>query len=76
MALRQELRASLLLGLEFLIAADVIRTVLQPTLQEVGILGGIVAIRTVVSHFLQREMASDRQSLQQKRPDESGHGVS
>ena len=66
MALRQELGASLLLGLEFLIAADVIRTVLQPTLQEVGILGGIVAIRTVISHFLQKEMASDRQALREK----------
>ncbi len=55
--LRQELGASLLLGLEFLIAADVIRTVVQPTLEEVAILGGIVAIRTVISYFLHREMA-------------------
>ncbi len=60
MVLRQQLGASLLLGLEFLIAADVIRTVLQPTLQEVGILGGIVAIRTVISYFLHKEMAADR----------------
>ena len=55
--LRQELGASLLLGLEFLIAADVIRTVVQPTLEEIAILGGIVAIRTVISYFLHREMA-------------------
>ncbi|MBE9506090.1 MAG: DUF1622 domain-containing protein [Chloroflexi bacterium] len=55
--LRQELGSSLLLGLEFLIAADVIRTVVQPTLEEVAILGGIVAIRTVISYFLHREMA-------------------
>ncbi len=54
---RQELGASLLLGLEFLIAADVIRTVVQPTLEEIAILGGIVAIRTVISYFLHREMA-------------------
>jgi uncharacterized membrane protein len=57
--LRQQLGSSLLLGLEFLIAADVIRTVLQPTLEEVGILGGIVAIRTVISYFLHKEMASE-----------------
>ncbi len=55
--LRQGLGSSLLLGLEFLIAADVIRTVVQPTLEEVAILGGIVAIRTVISYFLHREMA-------------------
>jgi len=57
--LRQHLGSSLLLGLEFLIAADVVRTVVQPTLQEVAVLGGIVAIRTVISYFLHREMADD-----------------
>ncbi len=66
MVLRQQLGASLLLGLEFLIAADVIRTVLQPTLQEVGILGGIVAIRTVISYFLHKEMAADRLASQER----------
>lgn len=61
--LRQQLGSSLLLGLEFLIAADVVRTVVQPTLEEVGILGGIVAIRTVISYFLHREMAQDIDAL-------------
>jgi uncharacterized membrane protein len=61
--LRQQLGSSLLLGLEFLIAADVVRTVVQPTLEEVGILGGIVAIRTVISYFLHREMAEDIYTL-------------
>lgn len=64
--LRQQLGSSLLLGLEFLIAADVIRTVLQPTLEEVAILGGIVAIRTVISYFLHKEMAEERLSLADK----------
>ena len=61
--LRQQLGSSLLLGLEFLIAADVVRTVVQPTLEEVAILGGIVAIRTVISYFLHREMAEDTDTL-------------
>jgi len=65
MLLRQQLGASLLLGLEFLIAADVIRTVMQPTLQEIGILGGIVAIRTVISYFLHKEMEADRLAVQE-----------
>ena len=60
---RQQLGSSLLLGLEFLIAADVIRTVLQPTLEEVGILGGIVAIRTVISYFLHKELALDLDAM-------------
>jgi uncharacterized membrane protein len=56
-ALRHQLGSYLLLGLEFLIAADIIRTITDPTLQEMAILGGIVAIRTVLSYFLDKEMA-------------------
>ncbi len=52
-----QLGCYLLLGLEFLIAADVIDTVTHPTLQEVALLGGIVTIRTVISYFLDRELA-------------------
>jgi uncharacterized membrane protein len=41
---------SLLLGLEFLVAADIIRTVaLDPTLQSVAVLGLLVLIRTFLS---------------------------
>jgi len=64
--LRQQFGSLLLLGLEFLIAADVIRTVVQPTLEEVAVLGGIVAIRTVISYFLHREMAEDWGALAQE----------
>ncbi|MDD5605465.1 MAG: DUF1622 domain-containing protein [Dehalococcoidales bacterium] len=46
----------LLLGLEFLIGADIIRTIIEPGLEEIAILGAIVAIRTVISYFLTREM--------------------
>ena len=48
---------SLLLGLEFLVAADIIRTVaVTPTAQSVAVLAGIVAIRTFLSFSLQVEM--------------------
>jgi uncharacterized membrane protein len=50
----------LLLGLEFLIAADIIGTVVKPTLTDVAILGGIVVIRTVISFFLNRDIAAAR----------------
>jgi len=44
---------SLLLGLEFLVAADIIRTVaLDPTLQSVAVLGLLVLIRTFLSWAL------------------------
>jgi len=54
--LRVTLGTYLLLGLEFLIAADVIRTILKPSLEEVAILGAIVAIRTVINYFLDIEI--------------------
>ena len=54
--IRYEIGFHLLLGLEFLIAADVIRTINRPTLEELAILGGLVAIRTVISYFLGREI--------------------
>lgn len=54
---RYEVGHHLLLGLEFLIAADIIRTVIEPTLEELAILGGIVAIRTVLGFFLHREIS-------------------
>lgn len=56
-ALRHQLGSYLILGLEFLIAADIISTITHPTLREIAVLAGIVVIRTVISYFLDREMA-------------------
>ena len=50
---KTHLGKGLLLGLEFLVAADVVRTVvLEPTLQNVMILGLLVVIRTFLSWSL------------------------
>ena len=54
--LRREFGSYLLLALEFLIAADIVSTISHPTLREMAVLGSIVAIRTVISFFLNREM--------------------
>ena len=55
--LRQSLGKSILLGLEILIAADIMETVVtDPTLRSVGILGLIVLIRTFLSMSLQVEL--------------------
>ncbi|MDN5341000.1 MAG: hypothetical protein PWQ30_2109 [Euryarchaeota archaeon] len=47
----------ILIGLEFFVAADVIKTVLEPTLQDLILLGSLVTIRTVVSYFLGKEVS-------------------
>ena len=56
---RSKLGYYLLLGLEILIAADIIDTIVQPSLEELAILGGILAIRTVISFSLSWEMKSE-----------------
>src|SRR5271163_2377769 len=49
-AYKKLLGRSLLLSLEFLIAADVIRTILlDETVRSIGILGGLVLVRTFLS---------------------------
>lgn len=56
-AYRQLLGRSILLGLELLVAADIIRTVaVTPTFESVGVLAIIVAIRTFLSFSLELEI--------------------
>ena len=54
--LRATFGTYLLLGLEFLIASDILKTVLEPSMEELGILGGIVVLRTILSVFLNKEI--------------------
>ena len=55
--LRQKLGKSILLGLEILIAGDIISTVsTEPTLSSISVLGFIVLIRTFLSMSLQIEL--------------------
>src|SRR5262252_6250091 len=54
---RQQLGRAILLGLEFLVAGDIINTVaVDPTFRSVGVLAGIVAIRTFLSFSLEVEI--------------------
>lgn len=54
---RQLLGRSILLGLELLVAADIIRTVaVTPTYESVGVLAIIVLIRTFLSFSLELEI--------------------
>ncbi|MEZ4523249.1 MAG: DUF1622 domain-containing protein [Thermomicrobiales bacterium] len=55
---RRSLGRALLLGLELLVAADIIRTIaITPTLESVAVLGGIVLIRTFLSFALELEIS-------------------
>jgi uncharacterized membrane protein len=56
--LRADLGRAFLLGLEFLVIADIIGTVaVEPTLQNLGVLAVIVAIRTLLSFALELEVS-------------------
>jgi uncharacterized membrane protein len=46
----------LILGLEFELAADVVRTVIAPSWAELGQLGTIAVIRTFLNYFLERDL--------------------
>ena len=57
MTLRRSIGGVLLLGIEVLVAADLVHTVaVEPTLTNVGILAMIVIIRTVLSFSLEIEI--------------------
>jgi uncharacterized membrane protein len=56
-AYRVALARSLLLGLELLVAGDIIRTVVvAPTLENLGVLAAVVLIRTFLSFTLELEV--------------------
>ena len=54
--IRHAIGEKVVLGLEFFIAGDVIQTVVVPSWESLGILAGIVAIRTAIVYFLDLEM--------------------
>ncbi len=69
---RQQVGKSILLGLEFLVAADIIRTVaVAPTFSGVGVLAIIVAVRTFLSFALDVELSGKWPWQSQPRPADS-----
>jgi uncharacterized membrane protein len=73
-ALRTNLGRAILVGLEFLVAADIIHTVLvELNLEHVAALAGIVIIRTLLSFSLEAEIEG-RWPWQrgERRPEEPG----
>ena len=58
-AIRLELGRSLALALEFQLGADILGTSLDPTLQDILVLGAIVILRTVLNYFLGQEIREE-----------------
>jgi uncharacterized membrane protein len=46
----------LLIGLEFMLAGDIIRTVIAPSWADIGQLASIAAIRTLLNYFLEKDL--------------------
>lgn len=46
----------ILLSLEILIAADIVESIINPSFQDLIVLGSMVLIRTVMAYFLHKEM--------------------
>lgn len=53
---RLNLAQRLVLALEFLIAADILKTIVTPTLEGMALLGAIITIRTVLSLSIAYEL--------------------
>lgn len=67
--LRQEIGKAILIGLEILVAADIIATVVtEPDMQKVLTLGVIVLIRTFLSFSLQVELEGKWPWQQAEKP--------
>ncbi|MDG4665061.1 DUF1622 domain-containing protein [Mycobacterium sp. 236(2023)] len=62
-AVRLTLARFLVLGLEFQLAADVLRTAISPSFEEIGKLAAIAAIRTILNYFLNREIAQEQAEI-------------
>jgi uncharacterized membrane protein len=72
---RQRVGKAILLGLEFLVAADIIRTVaVSPSFRGVGVLAVIVLVRTFLSFTLEVELEGRWPWQRSNRPT-SGSGV-
>ncbi|MDP9354462.1 MAG: DUF1622 domain-containing protein [Chloroflexota bacterium] len=64
--IRLSLGRSLALALEFLLAADILRTAVEPTWDEIERLAAIAAIRTALNFFLDREITNEERRIERQ----------
>ncbi len=60
-SIRLVIGEKMVLGLEFFLAGDVIQTIIVPSWESLGILAGIVGIRSIIVYFLERDLRGARQ---------------
>jgi uncharacterized membrane protein len=58
----------LLLGLQFALAADIVRSAISPDWQQIGQLAAIAVIRTFLSFFLERDLVELSAARKETRP--------
>lgn len=55
--LRLQLGQSMVMGLEFQVAADILKTALSPSWNDIALLAALIGVRTVLNYMLERELA-------------------
>jgi len=61
--MRLELGKSIVLAVEFMLAADIIKTIVTPDYYQIGMLGALVVIRTVLTYFLNQELTQIQEKI-------------
>lgn len=56
--IRLEFGRNIILALEFIVAADIIETILEPDYYDIGLLAILVIMRVVLGYFLNKELVS------------------
>src|SRR3989337_2681276 len=57
--IRRDFTHKIVFGLDFLVASDILKTIVAPSQQEILFLGATVSIRTVMGYFLTKEAILD-----------------
>jgi uncharacterized membrane protein len=65
--IKQQFTTRILTGLEFFIAGDVLKTIVNPTLESLSIVAVIVAIRAALTFLLNRELKEEREQKKEGR---------
>ncbi len=71
-AIRLSLGRSLSLALEFQLGADILSTALNPSAQDLIVLGAVALLRTFLSYSLSREIAAEARRVNDARQGQQG----
>ena len=55
-ALRARLGCAMVMGLEFQVAADILKTALAPSWNDILLLAALIGLRTVLNYLMEREL--------------------